>query len=86
MVGVCRAELEGADRARVQLEAGDGWFGVGVVFGVFDLDVLGLDGGCGLRSVEDAEVAHFVAREDEGFVGGWVEAERVDALGGDFDS
>lgn len=86
VVRVCWAELESTDRARVQLEACDGWFRVGVVgiVGVFDLDVFGLDGGCGLRGVEDAEVTHFVAGEYEGFVCGGVEAERVDALGGDF--
>ncbi len=87
VVGVGWAEVEGADRAGVQLEACDGGFRVGVVgvgVGVFGLDGFGFGGGCGLGGVEDAEVAHLVAGEDQGFVGGWVEAEGVDALGGDF--
>lgn len=39
-----------------------------------------------MGGVEDAEVAEFVAGEEEGFGGGGVEGEGVDALGGDFDS
>jgi len=39
-----------------------------------------------LGGVEDAEVAEFVAGEEEGFGRGRVEGEGVDALGGYFDS
>lgn len=71
---VCGAEVEGADGAGVELEACDGWVGVGVGVGVgvFGLEVRGC--GRGLRAVEDAEVAQFVACEDQRLVRCRVEA------------
>lgn len=92
MGGVEGGELEGGDGAGVEVEGGDGGEGEVVgVFGVFG-GVFGFSrGGCGgrgggLGGVEDAEVAEFVAGEEEGFGRRGVEGEGVYALGGDFNS
>ena len=81
-------ELEGGDGACVQVEGcyGGSWQ---VVFEV-RVEIFGFDGGglgrgiAGLGGIENAEVAKFVAGEDEGFVGRRVESEGVDALRGYF--